>query len=74
MNSSPSILKITIADNGKGYDVNNAQEGYGLGNIRKRAEQIGAVVNFKSKPEAGSSIEIEYKRVHLSTDKKTSHG
>ena len=57
--SSTSTLNITITDNGKGYDMKNVKEGYGLGNIRKRAEQIGATVVFTSSPGSGSSIEIE---------------
>jgi signal transduction histidine kinase len=71
MDSSPTFLKISIADNGKGYDISEVQEGYGLGNIRKRAEQIGAIVTFNNAPGSGSSIEIEYKRVHMQGDKKT---
>lgn len=74
MDSSPSILKIIIADNGKGYNMSEVQEGYGLGNIRKRAEQIGAVVTFKSAQGSGSSIEIQYNRANRSADKKTIHG
>ncbi|HSF88132.1 MAG TPA: ATP-binding protein [Saprospiraceae bacterium] len=74
VDSLPAILKITITDNGKGYDLKAVQEGYGLGNIRKRAEQIGAIVLFKSSPGSGSSIEIEYKRVYMPTDKTPNHG
>lgn len=74
MVSSPTLLSISIADNGKGYDLKTVQEGYGLGNIRKRAEQIGAIIHFKSSPGSGSSIEIEYKRVYKPTDKTPNHG
>ena len=72
--SSSSTLKITITDNGKGYDMENVKEGYGLGNIRKRAEQIGAIVTFATAPGSGSSIEIEYTRPPLSTENKRIHG
>lgn len=74
LDGSASTLKISITDNGKGYDMSNVQDGYGLGNIRKRAEQIGAIVTFSSAPGSGSSIEIEYTRPPLSTENKRVHG
>lgn len=74
LTSSASTLKISITDNGKGYDMNNVNEGYGLGNIRKRAEQIGAIVIFTSTPGSGSSMEIEYTRPPSSTENKRIHG
>lgn len=56
--SRTSSLKITIADNGIGFDPEKVFEGYGIGNIRKRAEQIGAVVHFNRLPQFGSSMEV----------------
>lgn len=58
IDSGPSSLKIKITDNGKGFDPQQISEGYGLGNIRKRAEQIGAEVYINRMKIKGSSIEI----------------
>ena len=55
-----SQLIISISDNGKGYDASVVKAGYGLGNIRNRAEQIGAIVYFNRLQLRGSSIEIIY--------------
>ncbi len=64
-------LSISITDNGKGYDPNQINEGYGMDNMRNRAQQIGAVVSFSSQPEKGSSINVIYS--HPSTLLKKSN-
>lgn len=53
-----SGLHITIADNGIGFDARPSYPGFGLNNIRKRAEQIHAEVSFNQLHEKGSSLEI----------------
>ncbi len=35
------IIALTVADNGNGFDVTTATNGYGLTNMQKRAEEIG---------------------------------
>lgn len=56
--SSDHQLNVTISDNGKGYNASLDHDGYGLNNMRKRAEQIGAELYFNRFSETGSRIEI----------------
>lgn len=45
-----SSLRISISDNGVGFDANTVREGEGLRNIRRRAQRIGAVLEMRSRP------------------------
>jgi signal transduction histidine kinase len=55
----PSGLALTIADNGIGFDVDDAyHKGLGLTSIRERLESIGGSVNIISRPGAGTHLEI----------------
>jgi signal transduction histidine kinase len=57
-------LKISIGDDGKGFDsASAAADGHrnGLGNMRRRAEAIGAALNFSSAPGTGTRVELELK-------------
>jgi signal transduction histidine kinase len=54
-------FRLTIADNGKGFAVEEhdvASRGHGLRNMRKRAEEIGADLTIHSAPGSGSSVAI----------------
>jgi signal transduction histidine kinase/ligand-binding sensor domain-containing protein len=54
-------LRITIADNGKGFTVEEpdaTSRGHGLRNMRKRAEEIGAQLTIHSAPGSGTSVAI----------------
>ena len=50
-------IKITIQDNGLGFDQASIQKGNGLQNMQKRIEEIEAVFNLTSSME-GTKIEI----------------
>ncbi|AKQ47203.1 hypothetical protein TH63_18650 [Rufibacter radiotolerans] len=50
---------LEIADNGVGFDLQNAQLGSGLTNIRKRMEAIQGQVAVKSRVGSGTRTEIE---------------
>ena len=58
--SLPRQLSLTISDNGVGFVVpeNAEKESYGLSNIRKRAEQIGAQAEIDSESGKGTRIHI----------------
>ncbi len=47
---------LIIKDNGKGFDVNAETEGYGLKNMKERADQINYDIEIKSSPGGGTSI------------------
>ena len=52
-------LRMVIADDGIGVDVEEYSEGNGLKNIRRRAESIDAKVKFDSAKGAGTRWELE---------------
>lgn len=51
-----NILTLSIADNGKGFDLKKKQDGNGLKNIQLRAREIGAEINIKSIAGQGTEI------------------
>jgi signal transduction histidine kinase len=45
----PTALKVQIRDNGQGFDVNHPSSGgWGLKNMQRRAEQLGALLYIQS--------------------------
>ena len=54
-------LRFTVRDNGKGFDEMTIKKGNGLRNMQKRAEEIGAMVNFKNDHGIGTQIDMYYK-------------
>lgn len=51
-------LTLLVRDNGKGFDVNEANEGNGLRNMRQRAREIGGHLDIDSQPGEGTSIKL----------------
>lgn len=54
-------LQISISDNGKGFDWEEIEQGNGLSNIKKRAEEIGAVLQITSTLGQGTRVELVMK-------------
>lgn len=55
-------LLITIADDGKGFDISNSKSsGIGLSNIKSRAKLINAKVDIKSSLNRGTQLKLKYK-------------
>jgi len=52
-------LRITIADNGRGFDSATVVAGNGLGNMRRRMALIGGIISFESSPGAGTQVHFE---------------
>lgn len=53
-----SNVVIQVIDDGKGLDLTRKTKGIGLRNMRSRATTIGAQLMVSSKPEEGTSIQI----------------
>lgn len=52
-----SVLEMVIEDNGQGFALNAADQfGNGVGNMRKRIEEIGGRFELSSRPEKGTRI------------------
>lgn len=54
-------LKMTIADNGKGFDVQKNTEGNGILNMKKRAEEIKGTLELESQMGIGTKICLSLK-------------
>lgn len=51
-------IKITIQDNGQGFDITKLREGIGLKNMQSRIKSIGGAFRLESKIGKGTSIKI----------------
>lgn len=51
-----SVLKMTLIDNGKGFDITDVKYGNGLKNMKSRAAAIGGKLNINSSPGKGTII------------------
>ena len=51
---------VTVADDGKGFDLGTAGlgRGYGLPNIKNRAERLGGVLHIETSPGSGTRLDI----------------
>jgi len=52
--------KLTIEDNGQGFDSDKIKKGNGLENMELRSKQIGGNFQVKSKTGAGTQIKVEF--------------
>jgi signal transduction histidine kinase len=52
-------IAILITDNGKGFEKNNVEKGFGLKNIEKRARLANAKIEFDSVPGEGTYLFLE---------------
>lgn len=57
----PAELRLWVRDNGKGFDVATAREGYGLAIMAERARAAGGCLAIKSRPGAGTRVELRIK-------------
>ena len=51
-------LKITIQDDGKGYDENKIESGNGINNMKKRAQELDGKISFESDLQKGTKISL----------------
>jgi signal transduction histidine kinase/ligand-binding sensor domain-containing protein len=51
-------MEITVADDGRGFDLAAASDGFGLTSMRERATQIGATLRLESRPMSGTSVTV----------------
>jgi signal transduction histidine kinase len=53
--------KLRITDDGAGFNVDLANRGHGLNNVKARAKRIGAQLTFASEKETGTAVELMFK-------------
>lgn len=56
----PKKLTITATDDGKGFDINEIEQGSGLINMKSRAALIHASLDLNSKPGEGVKLVLNY--------------
>jgi len=54
------FLKIKVEDDGNGFDIDYAEKGSGLINMKKRAELLNAKFNIESEIGGGTVLTLEY--------------
>ncbi|GAB4061631.1 PAS domain S-box protein [Uliginosibacterium sediminicola] len=55
---APSALKLTLQDDGKGFDARSKHDGFGLLGIRERVTGMGGQVSIHSQAGAGTTIHV----------------
>ncbi len=53
-----NMFLITISDNGKGFSVTEIQQGNGLNNMKKRAQDLEGNIEFQSNVHKGTNVEL----------------
>jgi PAS domain S-box-containing protein len=53
-------VHLTISDSGKGFEINDARQGTGLGltSMQERVRMVNGTIAIKSKPMGGTSIQV----------------
>lgn len=55
-------LRLTVRDNGRGFDAAEAGDGYGLHSMQERAGLIGATLRVDTRPSDGTRVIVDLKR------------
>lgn len=55
---APDRLVLTIQDDGCGFDPNQPIKGFGISNMKQRAEYLGSTLNVVSQPGVGTEVAI----------------
>ncbi|MBK9530560.1 MAG: PAS domain S-box protein [Chitinophagaceae bacterium] len=53
------LIKVSISDNGKGFDPDSLKDGIGLENIKRRAEMFSGKIKLRSSPGNGCELLVE---------------
>ena len=56
-----NLILMYIKDDGKGFDNKNNYNGIGIKNIKSRANEIGAKLNYESSLGNGTFVELVVK-------------
>lgn len=56
----PNQVHLIVSDSGKGFDVDSAMQGKGLGltSMRERVRSVNGTIEIESKPMGGTAIEV----------------
>ncbi|WP_330229111.1 sensor histidine kinase [Nocardia sp. NBC_00508] len=59
LSEGSGTVRLSLSDNGIGFDDDAVPEGFGLRGMRRRVEQIGGTMSVHSRPGDGTSVEVE---------------
>src|SRR5262249_53467062 len=59
LKSDGSRLRMMVADNGAGFDVERNPSGFGLSGMRQRAAKVGGELHVDSEPQGGTRIIVD---------------
>jgi signal transduction histidine kinase len=54
-----SIVRITVVDNGQGFQADEPSGGFGLSSMAERARQIGGRLDVRSEPSDGTRVTLD---------------
>ena len=54
------VVVVTFIDDGKGFDMDAVENGYGLKNMRSRAEKLGGKILIDTGTDSGTKVELRY--------------
>ncbi|MCW5520017.1 sensor histidine kinase [Aureitalea sp. L0-47] len=60
IDAEDSNCTVLIEDNGIGFNMNDIETGNGLNNMKKRASDIGGVLEIKSKDKEGTRLQLRF--------------
>lgn len=60
LNQQSQNVLLRVADDGRGFDTTHSSSGFGLGNMRERAEEVGASLEVTSHPGDGTTIVVSW--------------
>jgi signal transduction histidine kinase len=65
------MAKITIKDNGKGFDTNSLKESGGLGLrlLQERVDMLGGTITIKSTLDKGTEVALQFPVADLPVNK-----
>jgi len=59
MDSTDSALKVTLKDNGRGFDIKKGKKGIGHKNITSRVNKLNGDWSLESKPGKGTLVTVQ---------------
>ncbi len=59
LSSTDEAVRVEVSDDGVGFDGQPLSQGYGLGGMRSRVEQVGGALTISSAPGQGTTIRTE---------------
>jgi signal transduction histidine kinase len=64
LRGGPSLLEVTVQDDGAGFDLAAAHAGEGLANMRDRVESAGGTLTIETAPSRGTLVAARLPAAH----------